>query len=84
MRRFTFVMRQSIPSYLVAMVVGNLVSAEIGPRLATSPRPLLSSRRCVGHSSPSHHDPKPFSPPSHALFGALLIITADRGSGPSR
>lgn len=40
-RRFSFEMTQSIPVYLVAMAVGDLVSAEIGPRSKVWTEPCM-------------------------------------------
>lgn len=46
-KRFNFEMKQSIPVYLVAMAVGDLVSAEVGPRSSiwTEPCMLEASKR---------------------------------------
>lgn len=46
-KRFNFEMQQSIPVYLVAMAVGDLVSAEVGPRSSiwTEPCMLEASKK---------------------------------------
>uniref|UniRef100_M4BFL2 Peptidase M1 leukotriene A4 hydrolase/aminopeptidase C-terminal domain-containing protein n=1 Tax=Hyaloperonospora arabidopsidis (strain Emoy2) TaxID=559515 RepID=M4BFL2_HYAAE len=40
-RKFTFEMKQSIPVYLVAMAVGDLVEAEVGPRSSVWTEPCM-------------------------------------------
>ena len=44
---FSFTMKQKIPSYLIAMAVGNIVSADIGPRSKVWTEPRFCCTLCT-------------------------------------